>query len=104
MLNLQPRIFTSYSDHTTGLTRARQRVRLGAALLDHKQPDWRKRIDTANLDLEDTRNCIIGQLYGYYINGLEQLRISGGYGHGFYFDHEDLEAFTYAWLEELQRK
>lgn len=100
-LHLDPWTFSAYSDHTVDLSTARQRVHVGAALLDRKRPGWRELIAIDCLDLLDHSNCILGQLYGNYLHGLHELRLCRGTGHGFAFEYEDLEAFTYAWMEEL---
>jgi hypothetical protein len=44
------------------------RVARGVALLDAQVPDWRSRIDVESLDLR-TPSCILGQLYGSYVDG-----------------------------------
>jgi hypothetical protein len=45
------------------------RVARGVALLDERSfPDWRERIDVETLDLR-TPSCILGQLYGSYVDG-----------------------------------
>lgn len=42
---------------------ARLRVKLGAALLDEKRPDWFTRIDLRWLRLVDSGCCVLGQAY-----------------------------------------
>lgn len=48
-------------------------VQRGVALLDTKNPDWRKKIDPEILDLNECTLCILGQLYGHYIDGVNEL-------------------------------
>ena len=48
-------------------------VMRGAKLLDEKSPGWHRRINLHALDLNDCQECILGQVYGEYANGLETL-------------------------------
>jgi hypothetical protein len=48
-------------------------VRRGARLLDREAPGWERKIDLDTLDLEHTCNCVVGQVYGDYDEGIEQL-------------------------------
>ncbi len=80
-------------------------VAKGAALLDKHKPDWwngktKPTIDLATLDLSNTCNCVLGQVYrpprtqrralfaglreptGYDL-GRQALGIEVGHGHGF---------------------
>jgi hypothetical protein len=49
------------------------RVREGVRLLDEQNPGWDSRIDLARLDMRQCGNCILGQLYGEYDQGLNKL-------------------------------
>lgn len=40
-----------------------ERVAAGAALLDEHVPGWDRRINLVLLDLPDTCNCVLGQLF-----------------------------------------
>jgi len=51
------------------------RVADGARLLDAYMPDWASRIDLSILDLENVERCILGQLYGDYLEGLYRLHL-----------------------------
>jgi hypothetical protein len=53
----------------------RSRVERGAALLDAQSPGWEKKIDPGTLDISSIDNCVLGQVYGSYGNG---LRVLGG--------------------------
>jgi hypothetical protein len=61
-------------------------VARGAALLDHKNPGWWRAINIGFLDMEKCTRCILGQLYGQYQHGLNQLEMweSNAARHGFY--------------------
>ena len=40
-----------------------ERVQSGARLLDEKMPGWHDLIDIDRLDLENTENCVLGQVF-----------------------------------------
>ena len=74
----------------------RKRVERGATLLDAEQPGWCKRIDLVTLDMGDTEQCVLGQMYGHYSDGVDALGLglreyAGVYTkastHGFDHDH-----------------
>lgn len=46
-------------------------------LLDEKAPDWPGRISLEALDLEDCEMCVLGQLYGNFWDGFDQLDQGG---------------------------
>lgn len=52
------------------------RVAQGATLLDRKNPDWFRQINVKTLDLNSTRNCVLGQLYGDFLVGVRQIEFS----------------------------
>lgn len=45
------------------------RVRRGAKLLDKARPGWEKDINLQKLQLSNTAQCMLGQLYGDYTEG-----------------------------------
>jgi hypothetical protein len=45
----------------------------GAQLLDRVMPHWRHMIDLARLDLIDSQDCILGQLWGDFDDGMNAL-------------------------------
>jgi hypothetical protein len=56
------------------------RIQLGTLFLDETQPGWRDKIDILQLDVEDPKSCILGQLFepadkrcGGYTNGSWEL-------------------------------
>jgi hypothetical protein len=69
----------------------RPEVQAGVTLLDERVPGWRGRIDVDDLDLSSKRECVLGQLYGHFQEGVQQLGIrhqtcafgfaTGGGGH-----------------------
>ena len=50
-------------------------VERGASLLDEKRPGWENEIDVDRLDMNNFKNCVLGQVYGEYDAGLVQLGI-----------------------------
>jgi hypothetical protein len=49
------------------------RVDRGIFLLDKCCPDWRLRIQLPSLDMESMYACVLGQVFGTYGNGCEEL-------------------------------
>lgn len=48
--------------------RATERVAAGTAWLDEHRPGWHREIDLYALDMMDCNACVLGQLYGTYVN------------------------------------
>ena len=48
----------------------------GAALLDKRLPKWHRRINMEQLDIGGCKDCILGQLFSRYDNGLQALNIT----------------------------
>lgn len=90
----------------------------GAALLDEKSPGWAMEINAATLRMETFTHCILGQLYGHYTKGINELFEwdSSGYDdqateHGFFLrtrqDPNRMEkwlALDAAWREEVAKR
>lgn len=55
----------------------RPRVERGAALLDSVEPYWWKRVEERP-SLADCKRCVLGQVYGDYEHGLNQLDVAAG--------------------------
>lgn len=53
---------------------ADEMVAKGAAVLDSAQPGWVNLVDTEELDIQSTEDCILGQVFGDYIFGLQYLQ------------------------------
>lgn len=51
----------------------RKFVARGYAYLISKVPNFRKKIEPADLDINDCQKCILGQLYGTFLRGLDVL-------------------------------
>jgi len=54
-----------------------KRVLKGASLLDvhFKGYDWRSEIDIETLEMDSSSQCVLGQLFGDYQNGLIALKL-----------------------------
>ena len=87
------------------MTTLRQRVERGAALLDKKRrsPAWRKRINLDEFDIGDPCNCVLGQVYESFTDGLYKLGIYGSEWLGLGFDTYavDFGPLTRAWRKYL---
>ena len=57
-------------------------VSRGVALLDEYYPGWRDEIDLGKLNMSSSDNCILGQLYGSYADGIYVLWDGYGLHHG----------------------
>ena len=83
-----------------------ERVAAGAALLDERAPGWRAKIDLAVLDLDSDTSCILGQVFGGYVAGLERLGGCRAVPHGFCVEYPpdgaDAQQLTQAWREYLR--
>jgi len=49
------------------------RVERGVAFLDQRMPDWVERVDLNTLDTQHLERCVLGQLFGDYVIGVEEL-------------------------------
>lgn len=47
-----------------------EHIRPGIAVLDHEKPGWEFVIDLERLDMMDSSDCLLGQLYGDWSAGL----------------------------------
>ena len=50
----------------------RDRAAAGAAFLDRVKPDWFKRVNLDTLDLSCDDTCVLGQLHGDYLRGMDK--------------------------------
>ncbi len=87
-------------------------VSLGATLLDRDEPGWAFAINTDTLRLDDPFTCILGQLFGDYQAGGEELklwRFEDRKRHGFTTELDDEEPtrvrlMRAAWLVEIAQR
>lgn len=91
----------------------RSRVMRGVEALDTVSPEWWTHINLWTLNLKNCRLCVLGQLYGNYMNGLrlftaaleehsllarEHLNCGVAFGPHYGFDHED--RLQREWVDE----
>lgn len=53
-----------------------QRVANGVELLDAKVPDWRSKVETETLAILSLDQCVIGQVFGGWKVGVDQLGLT----------------------------
>lgn len=81
----------------------------GIGLLNEEGPDdWRARIDLSTLDVDNAFWCVLGQVYGYYEDGLSELGLNytTAPDFGFSLDHgtdDEWYALTQIWVGELSK-
>jgi hypothetical protein len=49
------------------------RVARGVAFLNARVPGWEERVDLNTLDIQHLEHCVLGQLFGDYVIGVEEL-------------------------------
>jgi len=84
-----------------------ERVVAGASFLDKNMPGWDKEINLADLNMADTRKCILGQLFYNYSVGKDRLNITFAESKDLGFDsivntnsaYRRIEA---AWIEHIK--
>lgn len=73
----------------------------GATKLDEMKPGWTNRVDERTLDMTSPERCVLGQVFGSYSYGLEQLGLRNRIAYG--FDLNDLDfIFPFAWTRLRQ--
>ena len=94
-------------------------VQRGIALLDKQCPGWESKIDLVNLSLSEGCNCILGQIYDEYNNGVQALFGCDAYArepyamtdseyqtiieHGF-LTEDDYDELEIVWVTLLQQE
>lgn len=88
-----------------------QRAREGAKFLDKVEPGWYRKVNPLKLDMRSCVDCVLGQLYGEFILGMETLMRRGlGYHFlwfGFATDelkHATFSGLTIAWSDEIHKR
>lgn len=100
-----------------------ERAANGAELLDDMAGDWYCLVDPDTLDMRDTSLCILGQVYGGYMNGMQEIGAVAGiyltgdrdmqvkYGFDLSVDeyyHSDFGDFMWglqsAWVAEIEKR
>lgn len=81
----------------------------GASLLDRVSPGWAKRIDRSRLAMNSLYDCILGQLYGSYAEGLTALRLTEETARMYGFNrtpkpYETFAPFVASWNERIEQR
>lgn len=87
-------------------------VEKGASLLDEHKEDWfaPANLDTGRLQLSSITNCVLGQNYGEFYNGLRQLGLeyaeapTYGFSFGAEADEDSWIRLTAAWKAQIERR
>lgn len=83
-------------------------VEEGVKLLDYAQPGWWNHIDLDTLDMSGCYSCILGQLYGSYVIGREDLGINTCEGDLYGFDTLQGEGrmaqLQFMWVEVINAR
>lgn len=78
-------------------------LRAAVRRLNAVTPDWRTRVDPATLDMYDGYGCVLGQVYGDYVDGLKLVTNSGDLGEDLLVDAAFTANFPVElWLAELR--
>lgn len=76
-----------------------ERVKDGAVYLDNQVPGWEHNVNLEILDMDCTGNCVLGQMYGSYRFGKDELKATDEklreLGFDLYCDEPDQLADTY---------
>lgn len=90
------------NDHEQEL---RLRVKRGAALLDRLEPRWRQWVDAENLRMQGGCDCVLGQVFGSYSEGVAKLlglcTVDEPADYGFVTRWEDYPLLDTLWREYL---
>ena len=83
-----------------------ERVARGARLLDQVRPGWRTEICIGTLDIGSCTECVLGQLYGTYDDGVESAfppeSLVGPTACGFNFwTAREASLLEEAWTDEI---
>lgn len=74
-------------------------VREAAKRFDEIRPDWFTRINFETLDMNDCLNCILGQVFGHYDNGIEVIF---GQNDWDYYKYRNLEDAPFGYKTNIQ--
>ena len=90
----------------------KEQVAAGARKLDEVVPGWHLRVDLNKLDMQHTSNCVLGQVYGGYMKGLDRLNLrvdEPSWTYGFTtFMGDDIDVWgknaDHYWREEIEQR
>ena len=83
--------------------RVKDRVQKGIDLLQEKHgADWVDKIDLKSLNLGSTTECVLGQVYGDYHDGLKELQLHGESAkYGFMSEGEPYTVLDEEWADRI---
>jgi len=82
-------------------------------MLDRLRPGWENAIVVESLDMDNICDCVLGQLYGSYCEGLGALGLNGRYGCTYGFNifptrdskiESTMEKLTTLWVAEINKR
>ena len=76
-----------------------ERVDAGAALLDKRIPGWFNLVSVDTLKIYDPTLCVVGQLFGDYLGGLDALGVNIAAEYGFNAYDDEYTELDAAWRE-----
>lgn len=83
------------------------RVQAGVELLDRWRPSWERSINLDDLDITDCEQCVLGQLYGDYEVGRQDLDMDAteAADRGFVgIEMDEDEALNVMWRERIEAR
>jgi len=91
---------------TGHLDAAAETATRGAQLLDKRVPGWAQRINLPALDMNSCNDCVLGQLYGDYGVGVDELGLTQPALIGFDLGagNCDYPALDAAWTTEIMAR
>ena len=86
-----------------------ERAAKGAQLLDERRPDWANFVSVNILEMNYLHTCVLGQLFGNYAAGCNQLSLEPEDGKtaelGFRTNgREDWKLLNSAWKNEIEKR
>ena len=89
---------------------AKQRAESGAKFLDKTRPGWARRVRVTQLDITSRDMCILGQVYGNYVDATDKLNLSDrvadskGFNTVYVGDYDAQNPLEAAWKDEIRKR
>jgi hypothetical protein len=77
-----------------------RKVKRQARVLDRIKPGWEKKIEPEKLNLHSWGNCVLGQVYGDYGTGVNELGDKAGLAEIFF----DNDPYREVWLKAVEQR
>lgn len=89
-----------------------KQVKRGVDFLDEHRPGWHRKIQLDSLNMKSKRECILGQVFGDFGEGKEELGIKVGaeygfalpVGQSFYNHHLPWKELQSYWVEAINER